>query len=216
MDDLKYSFLGDGPTDKRLMAPVSWLLREYLPDYGIQAQWADLSRLPRKPEGLTERMLKSIELYPCDILFVHRDVERESVETRKTEITRAAEGISVPVICVVPKRMQEAWMLFDEPAIRKAACNPNGRKHLDMPSLAKCEDLPNPKEMLYNLLLEASDLPSHRRKNVPVERYAYRVTEKIEDYSPLRRLSSFSELENDIQVLIQRHKWNQPEAAQES
>jgi predicted ATPase len=68
-------------------------------------------------------------------LFVHRDAERELLEKRVAEIhsvvSEAAQTKLVPpVVCVIPVRMQEAWFLFDESALRRAAGNPNGKQPL--------------------------------------------------------------------------------------
>jgi hypothetical protein len=48
----------------------------------IQPEWADLGRLPRPPAALQNRILAAIDLFPCDLLFVHRDAEREDPEHR--------------------------------------------------------------------------------------------------------------------------------------
>src|SRR5262249_34801620 len=97
---------------------------------------------------LSDRIQKSIELYPCDLLFVHRDAEKELPERRRNEIRQAIELVSketsfLPIVCVVPVRMQEAWLLFDEPALRRAAGNPNGRMILQLPHLGELEGLPD-------------------------------------------------------------------------
>ena len=64
-----------------------------------------------------------MDLYPCQILFIHRDADKESWENRCTEIewaVQAARGAgSLPRhVRVVPVRMTEAWMLADERALR--------------------------------------------------------------------------------------------------
>jgi hypothetical protein len=41
----------------------------------------------------------------------------------------------MPVVCVVPVRMMEAWLLIDEMAIRRVAGNPNGRIPIELPVL---------------------------------------------------------------------------------
>ena len=46
---------------------------------------------------------------------------------RKAEVQAAIATLDKPAICVIPVRMQEAWLLFDEIAIRHAAGNPHGR-----------------------------------------------------------------------------------------
>ena len=54
-------------------------------------------------------------MYPCDLLFVHRDAERESIEQREKEIRESLEKSAMertpPVVRVIPVRMQEAWLL---------------------------------------------------------------------------------------------------------
>ena len=64
------------------------------------------------------------------MLFIHRDAEREPHEKRVAEVEAALEGVELgetQPVPVVPIRMQEAWLLFDERAIRYASGNPKGR-----------------------------------------------------------------------------------------
>ncbi|MGH9764618.1 MAG: hypothetical protein ACREDR_41175 [Blastocatellia bacterium] len=126
MTEIRYTLVADGSSDRALIPILNWLLLQYHPGIPIQAEWADLRRLAARPRGLSERIRQSIDLYPCDILFVHRDAERETRESRVAEINTAIQDIrGLPdSIRVVPVRMQEAWLLFDEPAIRSAAGNP--------------------------------------------------------------------------------------------
>ena len=145
MKELRYTLLSDGSSDRALMPLLRWLLEGQI-EWAIQESWADLRRYPRAPKDLHDRILLSLELYPCDLLFVHRDAEREPLQTRIQEIENALTHAGKsqflpPAICVVPVRMQEAWLLFDEAAIRRAAGNPNGRERLDLPSVAACEAL---------------------------------------------------------------------------
>ncbi len=104
--------------------------------------------------------------------------------------------------------MQEAWLLFDEAALRTAAGNPRGRQPLALPRTADLEDLPDPKRILHDLIREASGLHGRRRKRVPVSFYAGRVAELIEDFAPLRVLSAFQALEADIVEVIAAEGWN--------
>ena len=69
-----------------------------------------------RPRSLSERISRSLELYPCDLLFIHRDAERAPVESRIAEIRESVKEKQIaptPVICVVPVRMTEAWLLID-------------------------------------------------------------------------------------------------------
>jgi hypothetical protein len=207
MKEIRYTLLADGPSDRALIPILTWLLREYYPNYAIQAEWADLRRLPRKPESLAEKIERSVDLYPCDILFVQRDAEKQTIDSRKNEIREAielvAEFYSIPTtINVIPIRMQEAWLLFDESAIRKASGNPNGQETLCLPHLNKIERLPNPKRILYDLLRKASGLSGRRLSRLQVNSYAPRVSEFINSFAPLRALSAFNALESDIQTVM--------------
>ena len=197
-----------------MMPLLNWLLREHYEDYAIQSAWADL-HLKKGERELHDRIQKSLELYPCDLLFVHRDAENQPLDHRTEEIRAAltrVPGLQKPVVHVIPIRMQEAWLLFDEQAIRWAAGNKNGKMPLKLPSLKSIESVPDPKALLNELLREASGLHGRRRNNVPVAHYAQRVAEYIEDFAPLRQLTAFQHLQAQITNLVQS---NWPETRQE-
>ena len=61
-------------------------------------------------------------------------------------------------ICVIPVRMTEAWLLIDEKAIRIAAGNRNGTEILEIPKLHELESLPDPKKLLYELIISEAVL----------------------------------------------------------
>jgi hypothetical protein len=214
MKEICYTFLSDGSSDKALMPILTWLLRENQINCPIQAEWADLRRLPKPPTNLSSRIIKSLELYyPCHLLFIHRDAEREAREKRVTEIIEAIETAkqsvaTPPHICVIPVRMQEAWLLFNEAAIRKAAGNPRGREPLQLPDIRKLEQLPNPKNILHQMLYAASGLTGRRLKQFNVNESIHRLAELIDDFSPLRALSAFQELEAEIQTVVEIQGWN--------
>jgi hypothetical protein len=111
-------------------------------------------------------------------------------------------------VAVIPVRMQEAWLLFDEAAIRRAADNPAGRTPLGLPPLTQCEGLPDPKALLHEILREASGLGARRREKMNVSRAARRIPDFIGDFTPLRCLPAFATLEADIGEAIQRNSWN--------
>jgi hypothetical protein len=153
-----------------------------------------------------------LDFYPCDLLFVHRDAEREPREKRVTEIYKTTEEIGKtvdmpPVVCVIPVRMFEAWLLFDEAAIRHAAGNRSSERSLNLPPLKQLEKLPDPKTELYERLKLASHLTGHRLQRFPVSQRASRVADLIENFSPLRTLAAFKSLEKDIQNFIQNQGW---------
>lgn len=206
MTELKYALLSDGSSERALRPILTWLLRQYT-NCAIQDEWADLRRLPNPPSKLSDRVKLAIKLYPCDLLFVHRDAENQEYNLRVTEIRKAiaelGELMKVPFVCVVPVRMTEAWLLFDEAAIRKAAGNPNGKQQLRIPPANKLEELSNPKEILYELLRNASELSGRRLKKFNVHRAIHRITELIDDFSPLNELSAFRALKEEILSIVE-------------
>ena len=212
MTELRYTLVTDGSSDAALIPILTWLLRENGVAYAIQSTWADLNRIPHQHRRrLEDKIYRGLELYPCDLLFVHRDAERELRENRVNEITAAIQRVVIsvpPNICVVPVRMQETWLLFDEPAINHAAGNSSNRQSLDLPPINRLEDLPNPKAQLHDRLRLASNLRGRRLRNFPVSQRARRVTQFVKDFSPLRRLSAFAALESELQQIIEQQGWD--------
>jgi hypothetical protein len=152
---------------------------------------------------LIERIKQALDLYPCDLLFVHRDAEKESPAFRAAEIRQALEQIErcPPSMLIVPIRMTESWLLVDEKAIRAAAGNPSGKTPLGLPATTKLESLPNPKQVLFDALRTASELPSSRLRKFYPEEKRHGVTAQmgVDSLVRLRRLTSFQHLEHQIQ-----------------
>ncbi len=103
--------------------------------------------------------------------------------------------------------MQEAWLLLDETAIKRAAGNSSNRQSLNLPPINRLEDLPDPKTKLHNRLKQASNLRGRRLRGFPVSQRARRVTEFIHDFSPLRALSAFTALECKLKQIIKQQGW---------
>ena len=213
MEELRYTLLSDGPSDKALMPILTWLLRQHVPNLPIQPSWSELRRLPTPPRELHEKIQKSIELYPCDLLFIHRDAETTSLEERLGEINQSVSNALVdrqmPAVgCVVPFRMTEALLLFDINAIRQAAGNPNGTVPLNLPTLSDVESIPNPKRVLHNILRTATELRTYRRRRFDTNFAVQRIPECIEDFSSLRSLSAFIALEDELKRTIESQCWD--------
>lgn len=194
-DSYRFTLLSDGVTDQALLAVLRWLLhqRSTAP---FQSDWADLRRLRRPPSKLVDRVPVALDLYPCDLLIIHRDAEREPSAKRVEEITDATRNLSIPVVSLVPVRMLEAWFLFDEPAIRSAAGCPNGRTPLDLPLLKDAEAIPDPKGLLFEALRTASNLSGRRRNQF--RPHVRRVADLMDDFSSLRALAAFRALEDSL------------------
>jgi len=171
----------------------------------VNAQFADMRMLRNPPSGLSERIKRAIEQYPCDVLFVHRDAEKAARENRVDEISRAIKGTAVDFhVAVVPVRMTDAWLLIDEGAIRRAADNPNGKVMLTLPALNRIEGLSNPKNALRDLLVAASEKTGRRLKQFKRDlgQRVHRVADLINDFSALRQLAAFRALEKDTRETL--------------
>ncbi len=215
MSTLRFTLVTDGPTDAVLLHPLRWLLITNGVMRPIEAAWADLRPFLKPPTQLADKIKSALDLYPCDLVFVHRDAEKEPREQRIAEIGHSMKLASPDLVasphvhvCVVPVRMTEAWFLFDEAKIRLAAGNPAGRSQLSLPPISKVESLPDPKETLRELLVQATELPPRRQKRfLPVKAF-YRLAELIDDFSPLRQLSAFRQLEQELKTVIETSKWS--------
>ncbi len=210
MHELRYTLLSDGSANEALIPILTWLLQQHLPHVPIRGEWSDLRRLPDPPprSRLHETIRLTLDLYPCDLLFVHRDAERASPDRRFSEISAAVQQaqslIQVPpTVYVVPVRMLEAWLLLDLYAIRRTAGNPHGTQSLNLPPLPELENLPNPKTTLYQILRNASGLHGRRLKSFNHRVPLHRIPDYIEDFSPLRTLGAFRRLENDTRAAVE-------------
>ncbi len=206
MNTLRYTLISDGSSDRALIPIITWTLKAHLKKTAIEAVWAELRRLRKPPKELhekIEKIEKAVELYLCDVLFVHRDAERETRQKRLDEIKSAIQNrtqyLHIPVI---PIRMQEAWLLIDEAALRQAAGNPSGRERIKLPKVNQLELLSDPKNKLYELLRKASGLSGRRLNQFQVEQCMYRLAELIMNFTMLRNLSAFQALESDIKAKL--------------
>lgn len=120
--NIQYTLLSEGSSDQALLPILSFVLRERGAE-AVEPQWADIGRLREPPQTLSDKIRAAVDLYPCDLLFVHRDADRVGHSSRKEEITLGLDEAEIDVasVCVVPVRMTETWLLIDEHAIRAAA-----------------------------------------------------------------------------------------------
>ena len=193
MNFLKLTLVGDGSSDACLVPLIHWIMSIRFPNASFRVEFA--KNLPPHRDGLGSRIGVAFHCYPCDVMVVHRDAEREAPNRRLDEIANASTGINVPIVPAIPVRMLESWLLCSEAAIRTAADNPNGESPLNLPEISRIESIPDPKEMLFNALRVASELSGRRLTKFRVDQRRHRVAELIEDFSPLRLLASFREFE---------------------
>jgi hypothetical protein len=201
---VRFTLVTDGPTDSVLRNHIAWLLKQHVGLVPVESHWADFRSFREPPTDLASKIKLAVEYYPCDVLFVHRDAERESPDQRRREIENAVAAIRnqlPPRVCVIPVRMTEAWLLFNEEAIRLAAGNPNGKVKLDLPH-DRAETLPDPKEVLHKALRLACELTGRRLRKFDIMHAVHRVAGSIDDFSPLRALPAFRAMEEELLAVL--------------
>jgi hypothetical protein len=197
MHTVSLTLVTDGTSDRRMLMPlIDALMDQYCP-VPVQSQVVDW--LPEGTKTTAERVKAAVKFYPCDVLFVHRDAENAEPAQREAEIRRGLEGVPVApsLICVVPVRMTEAWLLTSEIAIRAAVGNPQGAAALRLPPLAKVESI-DAKAVLHRALEIAKELGTHRSRRFRPEVYRHRVAELLSDLTQLRQVPSFKHLESQV------------------
>ena len=197
MKRVSATLVTDGSSD-RLLKPLIELLFDEHTDLPYQVNCAE--GLPPLAEGLKSRIESALELFPCDFLFVHRDAEGVGSAMRQQEIEKSwPTGVRTPVlICVIPVRMTEAWLIANAKPIRLAVGNPHGTEVLDLPVAKDIESLPDPKEILFAALTTASGLNARRKARFSPHQFRHRVSELVDDLAPLRSLASFNHLEAQV------------------
>lgn len=202
MKELTYTLVSEGSTDKRLLPILTWLIQQHS-TLSIAATWADLSIPGAVRTTLADRIRSAVDLYPCDLLCVHRDADNQTRAQRVAEIEAAWQvSLAVPRVAVVPIRMQETWLLLDESAIRRAAGRPSGRNPLGLPPRSVIETHANPKQTLQRALEAASGLSGRHLRRFNVSAATYRLSQLIDDYSILRGLAGFDALEAEMRDVL--------------
>lgn len=200
MEVIACTLLADGSSDQVLLPVLRWLLDSHCP----VPHHIDFAPVPTG--RLELRIAQALDAYPCNLLFVHRDSERESPAERQSEIDDAWAGLDAQathLVSVIPVRMTEAWLLFNEDAIRHAAGNPNGTASLNLPKLSRIEQLPDPKAILFDALRTASGQTPTRLRRFRPDQCRHRVADWAHDFSPLRALPAFRRLETQVQAIFQ-------------
>ena len=212
MTYLACTLISEGSSDVALIPMLLWLLAQHeaLPVRPMERYDPAIYR--HSPKALRERIDHAVENFPCDILFVHRDGDGVGLERREEEIfselnssRTGSTGVPLTVL-VIPIRMMEAWLLFNERSIRSASGCPRGKSDLDLPGLAECERIADPKARLHSSLLAATEKTGRRLKRFNVHSAVHRVAELIGDYSPLRVLPAFQRFESNLASALAKFK----------
>lgn len=209
--DLRYTLLPEGTSDRALMPILTWTLEQHFNDTGstITGSMVQSDRLPAgRMATLSSRISTSVEVYPCDILFIHRDEDGRGVDHRQTEIDAAVAEADLPLdvspIAVIPVQMTEAWLLLDERAIRESAGFSNGRVPLNLPNATEVERRSNPKGILRDAIRKASGQTGRKLKSLNLAEARASIATHMEDLSQLRLLASFQHFESAVAETAQR------------
>lgn len=210
MIQLNGTLVADGSSDRLLKPILEWLLSQHLPPgSSITIQVPDWGRFPRPVPNLQVKLLAAREFFTADVYFIHRDAEKSSWAARRAEIDTDAQRIlrpGTPYVGIVPVQMTESWLFHNEPVIREAAENPNGRIPINLPSPRRIESLPEAKEHLLTILREASGLSGRRLKKFEANerRRLHRLADLQQEqgFAVLRALPAFQALEREIISLI--------------
>lgn len=201
--NIKFTLVADGSFDAALVPILTKILRSDSRVEDIESHFLAPKNLFPAREGLRSRVLKALEIYPSDIVFIHRDAEKVSYDVRKKEIEEQIKDSKIRCyVPVVPVRMTEAWLLFNEGAIRKAAGNPNGTEFLNLPKIGQIEKISDPKKCLHDALTNACGCRGRALKKFRVDVAATRVSELITDHTPLYNLNAFNRLRTDIKAAV--------------
>lgn len=200
MAALRYTLLSDGSSDVALMPIIEWVIAQHLPSAVVTGQFAvDLGPVGL---GLAQRIPVALRLFPCEMLFLHRDAEGQTLAARMREIDAAMARAAGPLpgcwVPVIPVRMTEAWLLSDPAAIRSAAGNAAGTMRLRLPAKARWERLPDPKQVLFDALTAAADQSARALAKFKPQRQRALVAQRTVDFSGLRGLRAFDLFETRL------------------
>ncbi len=194
MQRFSTTLVAEGSSDQALVPLIEFVLDEHCSVPHVTTFASDSLGGP-----LRDRVARALALYPCDLLFVHRDADRAQVSHRETEIRAAIQLVGAPAaVCLVPVRMTEAWLLVDEMAIRRAAGNTSGTANLGVPSIARLEAQPDPKAVLFAALERASELGPNRLRRFDRNQARRQVSGFMGNLSLLRGLPSFVHFESQV------------------
>jgi len=208
MPSIQFLFVGEGSSDLALVSHLEALCVHCGAEEAVGVA-PDLRSLPT-PVGTTvrEKVEMALRLEPnANLVFVHRDSDSRDPEPRYQEIERQVTALRVDIswVAVVPVREIEAWLLLDDPGIRRIAGNPRGTQQLQIPTPAEAERLADPKARLKSTLSAASGLTGTRlaQFNRAFPRHRRRLLEALGCNDPVRGMPSWQRLVHDITTTIQ-------------
>ncbi|EJB8380894.1 DUF4276 family protein [Pseudomonas aeruginosa] len=210
---LSLALFAEGPTDYYFLRPLLQRLCEDIcvREARMPVEVSEVLGLddPDTEERLSRdvRIARSAQMArgAWNILFVHADGANDPDSVREEQITPAlhrvrelmgAEGLGV---AVVPIRETEAWAIVDGSALRCAFGTELNDQELGLPPTRNVESITDPKIILQRAFTATH--PTGRRLRQGTSPYLNTLGEQVSlDF--LRRIPSFSSLENDIRLAL--------------
>ena len=194
---MRFVLVCEGQSDAGLVPHIQQMIIENSGEAEVQGEhWCHGSQLESKIRG----GLKAADNM-VDLLFVHRDANNAGADARQREIDLAvAAALNTPrFVAVIPVHMTEAWLLLDETAIRKVVGNPSGRAPLDLPTPREAERRSDPKRILADAFLAASETTGRRRKRIQRDfaRFRRQLLVNLPIGGPLEQLPSWARFLDD-------------------
>ncbi len=206
MQEIRFTLIADGSSDKTLLRVIKWVLDDLYNDIPNSGVFADFRQLPRPPKTIERKIEFAMDYYPFDILFIHRDAESNNLSTirkRKDEIITTLKNFKLnSIVCIIPVKMMETWLLIDPEAIKKASGNRKYSGNIDLPDIHRLEQESQPKRKLHDLLKQVSSLKGRNLQKFNIDRAVHLVAENITDYSALRKLKAFQVFESDVKAVM--------------
>ena len=199
---LRFLLVCEGSSDSALIGHISRLLIQ-----NGQLDPQGVARTGSKP--LPDKIREGLRYSgACDFLLIHRDADADS-ETQSAGPKRRAKEIADAVrdsgysgiwVGIVPVRMTEAWLLLDESAIRTVAGRPRSNVPLDLPSPNQVESEADPKAILEQILITASET-SGRKRNIfrrDISSLKHRLLVDLPVGGPLEQVPSWVRFRDDL------------------
>lgn len=209
MLEIRFTLIADGSSDKTLLRVIKWVLDDLYNDIPNSGVFADFRQLPRPPKTIEQKIEYAMDYYPFDILFIHRDAESNNLSTirkRKDEIITTLKNFKLnSIVCIIPVKMMETWLLIDPEAIKKASGNRKYSGNIDLPDIHRLEQESQPKRKLHDLLKQVSGLKGRNLQKFNIDRAVHLVAENITDYSALRKLKAFQVFEFDVKAVMKNN-----------
>ncbi len=164
-------------------------------------------RLPLVGSKVVDKIRAAMILAPqANLFLIHRDADSPDPRRRHAEIEQAVEEcyLQKPWVAVVPIQETEAWLLLDEPAVRRIAGKPNGTHPLGLPTAATVESMASPKECLQQAIFDANPVTGRKHKNLKRDFPMHRqiLLQRLSISGEIRNVPSWKRMRDDLTVAL--------------